>query len=579
VARLPIRLLAVSALAAGAFALCPLPSAAAEPAAATVMIRVIGDVHAAAGLDERVWREEIRLTDVQIGTGTGFIFAPTGYVLTNSHVIKGGRLLTRLQGRPIVVTISVRRVQVVLGGAPSDIGARAFDANVVVDDPGLDLAVLHIGAPDLPFLPLGDASTLTRGDRVAAWGFPFGDDAVVETGEAADPAARTGPQADEGRIPNVSSSSGTVTALHPDGAPGLSDRVPYVQTSAPLNPGNSGGPLLDRDGYVVGVVVAKRKNAEGIGYAISIDAVKDFLEINGLDAQLHVRRLSLGPPFEFASKGLRLRVPAGFADASASIVSVHSGASLADVQLIVDRIASPWDTGTVERALLEGTQLGSPPAVAMSDRPQSWHPGDRVRAGLARVSGGSVDTWMVYAIADLGAEKLLARYVGSADELAFNMGVVRESLASLQYRLLIAEQPTAPVPRRLAAFPEGSLSPVHVVPAGTNVGEVPSMGCPRLSSPSGALVAILERDFTIRFTATWWGAEVGLADVAGACLGGASERTARGRATYFGVNYVSETRAVETPRGTVLLSLAAPEEKVALALDALASWSEAIASQ
>ena len=157
----------------------------------------------------------------------------------------------------------------------------------------------------------------------------------------------------------VSASTGTVAVLREGGAAGLPATVPYVQFTAPINPGNSGGPLTDRDGNVVGVVQAKVRQAEGVAFAIAVDEVKRFLERTGIDAALPVARLALGPVFDFADKGIRMRVPAGFADASMSRTRIDSASSLGPLQLIVDRVASPWDVARMERALLEESAFSS----------------------------------------------------------------------------------------------------------------------------------------------------------------------------------------------------------------------------
>src|SRR3972149_6047112 len=108
-------------------------------------------------------------------------------------------------------------------------------------------------------------------------------------------------------IPRVTSSRGTVAAMREDPAGGGR----YIQTNATMNPGNSGGPLVDREGYALGVVRMKLADAEGVGFAIPINLVKDFLERHGLDSLLSARRLTLGPLQVMEGKGLRLRLPNG----------------------------------------------------------------------------------------------------------------------------------------------------------------------------------------------------------------------------------------------------------------------------
>ena len=85
-----------------------------------------------------------------------------------------------------------------------------------------------------------------------------------------------------------------------------------------MNPGNSGGPVVNRDGFVVGVVHSKLAKADAIGFAIPINEVKDFVDTIGLDQAMPVRRLRLGPLQNIEGKGLSLRLPEGFAIARRS---------------------------------------------------------------------------------------------------------------------------------------------------------------------------------------------------------------------------------------------------------------------
>ncbi len=211
--------------------------AAASPDKATAFIRVRGDVR-----KEYVegWKRLVEKPDVEIATGTGFVVAPSGYLLTNHHVVSGEEQVVHVSRMDVLVSADVKRIEVILPGGPEDEGRR-LSASVVAVDPELDLALLSVAAADLPFLPLGDSDALERGQAVTAWGFPFGR--KVEVGRAPSPEV----------VPRVSASPGHVSALRDDDA----EEVRYIQTDATLNPGNSGGPLVDEDGYVVGVVGMK----------------------------------------------------------------------------------------------------------------------------------------------------------------------------------------------------------------------------------------------------------------------------------------------------------------------------------
>jgi S1-C subfamily serine protease len=537
--------------------------AAADPADAVVLVRVIGQLTAAMGDDQRVWRPSVEVEQVQIGTGTGFIFSPSGYILTNSHVVRGGRVrIAGPEGRTVDITVAVQRIEVVLNSTRDvNVGTRVLDASVVVDDPEADLAVLHVGDDSLPALVLSDGAALARGDAVSAWGFPLGEALAIEQ-----PGAGLQP-------PPVSTSNGTVATLRSGDVDGLSVGMPYVQTTAPINPGNSGGPLLDRDGYVVGIVQAKLKRAEGVGFAIAAEGIRAFLERNGLDAMLPVTRLTLGPAYDFGHKGVRLRVPDGFRDASAWRLRIHSGESLSRVQLIVDRVASPWDLAAIERALVDGTALGQTAFGAMSDRPQTWHPDRRVRTGLAQGRIDDVESRMLYAIADLGSEKVIARYIASNDDFAFNFGVFRDSLASLEPEALIVEPLQAPLQSSLSSISGGTiLTPLALVPAGTNLELVAPRTCPGLTAPEGAAAAVLDVEFTIRFTATWWPKGVTSEQVRTACRVPAAPQ----RFQYFGFTYEATPRVVEGAGGAWFLELSAPEGRTVLVQDVFTAWGDAL---
>lgn len=154
------------------------------------------------------------------GSGSGVIISPDGFALTNSHVV-GGR--TKLK----VYTNEGDRL----------------DARVVGDDPATDLALIKIGANGLLHAILGRSQTLKVGQLVIAMGNPFGLQSTVSTGVVS--ALGRGLRGGDGRlIENV------------------------VQHTAPLNPGNSGGPLLDPRGHVVGINTAVIAWSQGLGFAV-----------------------------------------------------------------------------------------------------------------------------------------------------------------------------------------------------------------------------------------------------------------------------------------------------------------------
>ncbi|MFH1865063.1 MAG: Do family serine endopeptidase [Candidatus Eisenbacteria bacterium] len=162
------------------------------------------------------------------GSASGFIFDAAGYIMTNNHVVRGAS--------EIEVTLS---------------DGREFVATVVGQDPNTDLAVIKIDGDNLPVLRLGDSDKIRVGDWAIAVGNPLDLEGTVTVG--------------------VVSAKGRVDLNIQGGAPLYQD---FIQTDASINFGNSGGPLVNIEGEVIGINSAVNAQADGIGFAIPINLAK-----------------------------------------------------------------------------------------------------------------------------------------------------------------------------------------------------------------------------------------------------------------------------------------------------------------
>jgi S1-C subfamily serine protease len=187
------------------------------------------------------------------GSGSGFFITRQGHVVTNAHVVDGCKALTVAQA----------------GGSP-------MSATAVATDKQNDLAILQTASPSASIAALRGGRPVRPGETVVAYGFPL-------TGRLSSGGALT---------------TGTVNALA-----GLRDDTRYFQISAPIQPGNSGGPLMDTTGAVIGITtstISTNKAAQAIpqnvNFAIKADVVRTFLASSGISAETSTGGRELSPP-------------------------------------------------------------------------------------------------------------------------------------------------------------------------------------------------------------------------------------------------------------------------------------------
>jgi S1-C subfamily serine protease len=260
------------------------------------------------------------------GTGSGFAFTPDGLLLTNSHVVHGAR-----------------RIQATFADGTSR------EADPIGDDPHTDTAVIRIGSGRVPSIQFGSARAVRVGQLAIAIGNPYGFQHTVTAGV----------------VSALGRSLRTQTGR-------LIDDV--LQTDAALNPGNSGGPLVDSRGYVIGVNTAIIPMAQGICFATAIDTVKWVVVQLLRDGK--VRRGYLG--IAGANIPLPRRIARHFGLANSRTVrveSVEAAGPASRAGLEVGDLIVAFDGATVEgidslHRLLTLERIGKPALISVVRRAQ-----------------------------------------------------------------------------------------------------------------------------------------------------------------------------------------------------------------
>ena len=313
-----------------------------------------------------------------------------------------------------------------------------------------DLAALQVTAADLPYLPLGDSDAVEPGRPVKVLGFPFGRQVEV------------GKRADAGVVPEVTVTAGSFSAARAN----EEGETRFLQTDATVNPGNSGGPMLDEDGYVVGrrEDEAGPRRGEPGGRLLGAGERGQGLPRGERSPGASCRWRGCGRACATPStgSGVAIELPDGYSDQSTSRILADGGRGGRDrlPRLSAgDRLA----VAALEEAILGGREVpGFVPAPAAAGRRQHVRAGERPsrssRGSPPSVIGSAAGTdasgrafRVEYAIVDREDEKVVARYLGPADAVAFNLGLIRRSLGSLEAApMLVKLSPSAPGGRGVA---------------------------------------------------------------------------------------------------------------------------------
>jgi serine protease Do len=311
------------------------------------------------------------------GLGSGFIISADGVILTNAHVVR--------DASEVVVKLTDR---------------REFRAKVLGSDPKSDVAVLKIDAKDLPVVPLAKNNDLKVGEWVLAIGSPYGLDNTVTAG--------------------VVSAKGRSL---PDG------NVPFIQTDVAVNPGNSGGPLFNTRGEVVGInsqIYSQTGGYQGLSFAIPIDvANKIKTQIVATGKVVHAK---LGVTVQ--------EINQGFADSFN--LATPEGALVSNVERGGPGDKAGLKAGDVIRAL-NGQKIVSsgdlPAMVSLAT------PGDKV----------NIEVWRQGKTVQLGA------VLGNANDKVAAAEVDRADPASAKLRLGLSLRPLDALEKRQSGLPNGLL--------------------------------------------------------------------------------------------------------------------------
>lgn len=279
------------------------------------------------------------LLSAQRSTGSGVILSADGYIITNNHVVQGGRRFIVAIPRPAVTGIP--------GRSNLRPVSQEVPAILIGTDHETDLAVLKVDLTNLPFAALGNSDSIQPGHLVLAFGSPLGLASSV--------------------------TMGVVSAINRQ--LNDEDRMLYIQTDTPINPGNSGGPLVDATGQVMGIntmILSQSGGSEGIGFAAPSNIVRHVYE--QIRNFRRVRRGEIGVYAQTVTPRLaaRLRLTRDWGvilgDVYPNSPAEKAGLKVGDMVLSLD--GKPMENGRQFDVDLYRKPIGQPVAIEIGRGPQ-----------------------------------------------------------------------------------------------------------------------------------------------------------------------------------------------------------------
>jgi len=274
---------------------------------------------------------------------------------------------------------------------------------------------------------------------------------------------------------------------------------------------------------------------------------------------------------------LRVEMPEGFQDGSPARLRVEAGETAEGISLRIDRAATAWSREALEQAVLAGQALpGFAPAPAATVRRVESGTPTRVVASARGKTPDRRPFRVEYTLVPLGGEAIVARYLGPPDDVAFNLGLIRRSLARLEADPLLTSAVRAPLAAtfELVALPGTTVGRVPV-PAGWSIEPSSSASCGRMPPAEAGLAASPPGDFTVVLRVLSLGRQRTAAEQAARACGQGPGATAAGYAHRFSrLGVVITVQGVLVPQGEdlLLLEAEAPETTLRFVRDVFDRW-------